>query len=400
MNSPQFSVRKFIPRTIKKRIRSICEKVLYPQDTSIVIKNFFQTNFKKKVLISYIVEPFCGIPDNWLHTNRQEAIAIAQAFHSLAYQVDVISYLSKQQINFSQYDCIFGFGDPLCQSYKLGNNSSTIIHYATGMHVTHQNQATLERAKAVFKQKNVWLIESCRVVDSYWAEQAILSDAIIVLGNNMVSETYMRHNNCPIYNVNTTFNISLPDTTLDSKNFSIAKKNFLWFSSGGLIHKGLDLLLNAFSMREDINLHIAGPVYSEPRFIKAFSAELDRPNVFTYGVIDVRSEKFKTLIRSCAFGILPSCSEGQASSIKNLMSNGVLPVVTPECGYDFNKYSFIIEHTDMDSVIQAIDRCQSIDEVELKKLSEMCRTETREHSSIVNFSKKITEALNHIINMT
>ncbi len=43
----------------------------------------------------------------------------------------------------------------------------------------------------------------------------------------------------------------------------------MWFGSGGMIHKGLDLVLEVFARMQEYHLHICGPVHHEEDFCKS-----------------------------------------------------------------------------------------------------------------------------------
>lgn len=75
---------------------------------------------------------------------------------------------------------------------------------------------------------------------------------------------------------------------LKNRNINEVKKNFLWMGSLGLIHKGLDLLLEIFNELPDYNLYICGSTKNEPEFEYLYFDELYRTkNIHTYGFVGV-----------------------------------------------------------------------------------------------------------------
>jgi glycosyltransferase involved in cell wall biosynthesis len=90
--------------------------------------------------------------------------------------------------------------------------------------------------------------------------------------------------------------------------------HFLWFGGAGLVHKGLDLLLDYFYENPSLTLHICGPIESEPLFAQAYKKELyETENIIMHGFVDIRGQVFEEIIKRCAFVVFPSCSEGQAA---------------------------------------------------------------------------------------
>jgi len=112
-----------------KLFRSIIKKFRRRQ-----ISNYLKTHYKKNALISYITHPFnCGI--NLTHTNYAEVLEIAKVFHELSYNVDIVDYDYEGNLDYDKYSVIFGFGEPLVNSFYHRNHKILTIYYGTGMHV-------------------------------------------------------------------------------------------------------------------------------------------------------------------------------------------------------------------------------------------------------------------------
>ena len=169
-----------------------------------LVKNFYNANHSRNVLISYIVGPFIKGSD-LTHTNSAEALRIAQIFDELCYNVDVVNCVSERILDYNKYDIIFGFGEPLIHSFYKRKRQILTIYYGTGMHICHQNHETLKRVKEVYERKGKWMPESGRIVDKAWSIQTTLVDAIITLGNTTTEESYRKYYDGPIFNVPASF---------------------------------------------------------------------------------------------------------------------------------------------------------------------------------------------------
>jgi hypothetical protein len=122
------------------------------------IKNYFKTQHSKNALLSYITHPFTK-GQYFSHTNYFEAMSHAKILNELGYNVDVIDYDYQGEIDFSKYDLLVGFGDAFNQYFESGINKKIItIYYGTGMHVCHQNHATLKRLRDVYLKKVFGLV--------------------------------------------------------------------------------------------------------------------------------------------------------------------------------------------------------------------------------------------------
>jgi glycosyltransferase involved in cell wall biosynthesis len=121
------------------------------------------------------------------------------------------------------------------------------------------------------------------------------------------------------------------------KDFAAARRRFVWFGSGGLVHKGLDLVLEAFAGMPDFELLVIGPVRRERDFGRAFHRELyTLPNIETIDWVDVATPRFTGLAESALALVYPSCSEGGGSSALTCLHAGLIPVLTREASVDLD----------------------------------------------------------------
>ena len=129
-------------------------------------------------------------------------------------------------------------------------------------------------------------------------------------GNEFTLNTYS-YANKPIYRVpiSTTVLYSWPE----EKDFEACRKRFLWLGSGGLVRKGLDLVLDAFAEMPEYDLTVCGPIQRERDFEKAYYKELyQTPNIHTVGWVDIASPEFIEITNNCIGLIYPSCLKADA----------------------------------------------------------------------------------------
>lgn len=385
-------LRKYIPPDIWDIFKYARKKFKRP------IKNYFKTKFKENVLISYITSPF----KNGIHlryTNQAEALEIAKVFNELGYNVDIVDYDFEGSLDYNKYSIIFGFGEPLIKSFYNRNHKILTVYYGTGMHVAHQNYATLKRIEDVYKKTGKWLLESGRIVDKAWSVQTSLVDNIITLGNDEVVNSYQKYFSKKIYNIPVSYyKLFDQEEILRNKNFGDAKNHFLWFGSSGLIHKGLDLLLEVFKEMPDLYLHICGSIDNEPKFKAIFYEELyNTKNIHTHGYQNIQSKSFKDIINKCAFVIFPSCSEGEPSSVINVMVYGLIPIVTNTAGIRIKDFGIEIKELTKASVKESIVKAVNLSEDEIEKRSMKCANDTINNHSIEKYSSELKKVLIEIL---
>lgn len=365
-----------------------------------IIKNVFKRNEGKKVLISYITSPFeQGV--QYTHSNFLECFTSARIFDEIGYQVDVTNY-NETRIDtkkIQSYDVIYGFGEPLERSFYISDKSKTIkrIVYLTGCNPIYSNYVSAVRGKEFQEKYDVLLPESLRVVPWSWRLQTMFSDALIVLGNSFVLDTYSQERTfVSSYNLNA-FYFDILKVNTHKKDFKKAQKNFLWFGSSGAIHKGLDKVIEFFENNQEINLHICG--LQEKEFLLFFQSRLRKcKNIINHGFINIHSEKFEDIMYICGAVIFPSASEGGAVSILNVLYNGGLfPIISRSCGLDLDRYGFVFSEINNSNIEDGINFFLDLKEEQLHQKSIEIIEHLRKEYSYEKYQKSIKDIISKII---
>ena len=135
------------------------------------------------------------------------------------------------------------------------------------------------------------------------------ADYAVTYGNQFTLDTY-RYAQKPLFRIPISTCAVFPWP--ENKNYGASRSNFLWFGSEGLVHKGLDLALEAFAEMPEHHLYVCGPLQKEKDFIKAYYKELyETPNIHAVGWVDVDGPEFMGIVNKCLGVVYPSCSEGQ-----------------------------------------------------------------------------------------
>ena len=219
-------------------------------------------NRKGKALVSYIIFPFIEkcFTENTAHTNHWECYQIVNTLLELGYDVDIIHYTNTTFKTNKKYNIIFDIHNNLERLFKYLKPNCIKILYTTGTHWMFQNTAEYQRLLSLKRRKGV-VLEPRRIVPkSYGIENC---DYVIYLGNNETRKTF-EYANKIMYNIPLSNNACFP--FLENKDFDQCKKTFLWMGGSGLVHKGLDLVLDVFKTIPDFQLHIVGSIKSENDF--------------------------------------------------------------------------------------------------------------------------------------
>lgn len=307
---------------------------------------------KGRILLSYILDPFLLKPGQSIstsHTHHRESILIAEAWRNCGYSVDVIDYRNHEFIPRQRYDFFVSARTHLeAIAERLNPDCVKIAHLDTS-HFAFNNRATYGRLLATQKRRGACLPESARLVEPNRAVEH--ADYGVILGNAVTAATYL-YANKPLFtlNVPSTMDRAFPG----NKDFSVCRNHFLWFGSGGMVHKGLDITLEAFSGMSDMRLTICGPVAAEKEFERAYQAELyETSNIRTVGWVDVAGAEFARIVNECVAIVYPSCAEGQAGSVVTCLRAGLLPIATRETGLDVHDFGWLLP----DISVEGIRRC-------------------------------------------
>ena len=364
-------------------------KLIYEMLFQRPIYNFFGADHSKKVLFSYSTYHFNKRKYN-KHSNYRESKKIAEIFDRLGYRVDIINNDREHAGSLKDYDVIFGEGIPMYQAID-NKIAATTICYATGSHPWQCTNASLSRVVEFYNTYQVSALSSARIKDHRWGLAASMSDAVICIGNEVTKGTFTRNGSKTVLRLDPTF-IERADSTsiLKERNMTKAKQQALWFGSYGLLHKGLDIAIEAFRGRPDWSLHVCGYTDAEATLLSSIKIP---ENVHIHGFIDVLSDSFKEIAIKCGFVILPSCSEGTATAVLTAVGSGaMIPIVTAECGVDIDCFGFNIELSKM-SVIETLIKIESMSVSQLNHMAIQANDAVRKRYSFANFEKNIESHL-------
>ena len=263
------------------------------------------------VLLSWYIDPFLlkeGDPIPTSHPKHWDCTQVARTFLDLDYAVDVIDSHNQTFVPTKPYAMFVGHRSNFDRLAELLPRRCLKIAWLDTAHWVFNNQATMQRQLELQQRKGVVIRDSHRLVEhDLTIEHA---DCAILYGNQFTLDTYRYANT-------TLFPISRSTGTLfpwpEHKTFDACRHNFLWLGGHGFVHKGLDLVLEAFAGMPEQHLYVCGPLEKEKEFVKVFYKELyQMPNIHPLGWVDVSSPEFVEMADKCVGIVFPSCSEGQA----------------------------------------------------------------------------------------
>lgn len=351
---------------------------------------------KGNALIAYILEPFLLKPEeshSQSHTHHAESLLIAQSFLEQGYNVDVIDYRNALFTPVKEYSFFVSARTNFVKlAEKINKDCIKIAHLDTA-HFLFNNAMAYRRLLNLQLRRGV-TNTSIRVIEHNFAAE--YADYLTMLGNDFTRSTYS-------YAGKIIFPLPVPTPNTfpyqQDKNFSKCKNRFLWLGSGGLVHKGLDLVLEVFSEMPECHLTVCGPIddIAEREFNQAFHRELYQiPNIETVGWVDVSSQKFIDIANNCSALIYPSCSEGQSGAVITALQAGIIPVISYESGVDVDDFGIIMNSCSYAEIQGTIKKYLTKSNKELAEMSRKAYKYAMENHTKENYLQEFNKVIKYI----
>lgn len=334
-----------------------------------------------KVVLSYLTDPFLEkseVAGPRGHTNWQECRAIVESWCGAGFEVEVVS---AQDRRYEPPRDAFALIDIHANLERWHDHPAPVkILHATGAHWLTQNRAEFARLEALRDRRGVSLQPRRTAAPSRGAESAGL---ITYLGNDFTAETFQFAKK-PMHRIplSSAYEFSFPR----QKDWEAARRRFLWLGSFGMVHKGLDLVLEAFADNPDLHLTICGRPEKEEDFFEVYRKELTAlPNIHLAGWTDPASSEFEALRQTHGFCIYPSCSEGGGGSLIHCMHAGLVPIATREASVDLGESGMVIPQGTVAAVTQSAQEAAALSPSEVRHRAEQIWQSVRQNHTLTQF---------------
>lgn len=356
-----------------------------------------------RALLYYKTEPFFSPRSvrEYTHTNNWEILEIARILNQLGFVVDVVDReVPIQKFSpRSHYDVFLGLGAGNSGKHflRLGKMvpEAVKILFAAGPEPDFSNRLIHERYEYFFSRHPGIAMEKRRLITEVdFSAFAKIADAIFYVGNDFSRASYQSFKK-PLYRI-------YPSTSpriqccIDEISKSSAR-DFLYFGGSGNVVKGLDVLIESFADLPQRKLHICAP--KEEDFERFYAGILRNSERFVWhGLVEVGSPRFHEITAECGFVVLPSCSEGCATSVVTCMRRGLIPVVTYECGIDHGDWGVSIPSIHVQDLREQMRGLQHISQAEMGWRRHETFIESWKYTQSA-FSKSFAEALSRVLTL-
>jgi glycosyltransferase involved in cell wall biosynthesis len=391
MGSNRESATSVFFRTINgvaREIRSALQARHLPEHAVVTLRP--EGTPKGSVLFSYIIHGFllpseASIPKS--HTNIWQSWKMAETFVALGYEVDVIHWTNHKFIPRKSYSIVMDVRRNLERlAPMLDRNCMKIFHIDTA-HILFHNAAEAGRLWQLQQRRGVTLSPRRFEMPNLGIEHA---DYATATGNGFVLDTFA-YAKKKIYKVPSPCGVMMD---WSERNWAECRRRFLWFSSSGLVHKGLDLALEAFREMPEYELTVCAPLEKDKAFVQAFREELyETPNIRTVGWVNIDSDQFRMITASCGAMLHLSCSEGGAPSVKTCMHAGLIPIVSYESGVDVDDFGYSLRDCSIEAIKKVVREVAGLPPDILRQKAESAWAFARRHYTRENFSKEYAHVI-------
>jgi glycosyltransferase involved in cell wall biosynthesis len=330
-----------------------------------------------RVLMSYSTRVYhdlrAGKNLDRTHISAWQNFHIARIFLDLGFEIEVFHFEDHDYLPKGSFDVFVDIVANLGRlSDSLGPGVVKIL-YPMFAHWTVHNLNSYARHRALAERRGVAIPPKRLLAPNDSVERA---DHIFCKGGRFGRRTYAYSNNTliPIAQIHPHAINEFID-----RDFGTCGRNFIWIGGSSAVHKGLDLVLEAFADLPDLNLTVLGRVAEEKQFAEVYRKELfELPNIKLAGWVDTLSDDFRTLVSNAAAIVAPSATELSCGSVIAGMMNGLIPVTTETADIEVAGIGIPIETGTVRSVSDAVAEVAAMSPVALRELSLAAREASQE----------------------
>jgi len=363
------------------------------------------SNPKKYAAMYYKTEPFVSGVGKYSHTNNWEIKRAVEIICSKGFSVDLIDRGNDNWQPNKKYDLFLGLGvgntgDKFTRYAKASKAEKRVL-LAMGPQPDISNKRTIERYK-MFNQRTGQnappMRTVTRVLGSVFEEIIDHTDYILCIGEKGTESynSFLQYKKPLLtFSPGISNKVTYNSAWLESRN----KTHFLCFAGNGLICKGVDLVVEAFTNQNKKFLHICGPM--EPAFLKQYGKLInDSENICYHGFIEPGGEKFNKIASLCSYTVFHASSEGCCTSVATTMKAGLVPIINSWTGVLIND-GFdgiaIPDHGDLiTQIAERTDFASGLTDDEYKKLV-LNNNKRCEIFSQKGFNKTYEKSINKIL---
>lgn len=326
------------------------------------------------------------------------ANVLARALYETLQECGTVTYVDRHdvdQVAGKTFDLFVGIQGNFNQFLNRCTIKKSVL-FAVNMHPKERNKRLLS-----FISKNHLSPSALCSWDLIYPREwnaATRADYIIGVGNNTLHGSYVRQG-VPYNNI-ATINYSTSDKAPTSTPKTLKKDEvirIIHVTSEIGLRKGFPIVRELISkLSGSFHLDLVGlPTNNyHKKHLEKFVAS-HKGTVSYHGWLAADSQEYTDIIKKAHYLLFPSLEEGQAGTVIDCISHGVVPIITSESGIDFSPLGLLEAKLGSRHNLRILEHAINQTPEEYKKLS----LRTLEYHSLYHatFKKQLREALQRAI---
>ncbi len=319
----------------------------------------------KKALLSYILAPYSYSTKEKCppkHANFHAAWEIVEILNTLGYDVTAVEASNKQFVITEDYDLLIGTLDCIDRFSPYLPEKCRKVFYALGVYVESRNGETgeLKRISALEKRTGLNYIPKRLFPNPESIARSVeKADHLIITGGKATIDTFpSKYNAKSSICTMPIFPNSLGDFCVKHSSLN---NEFIWFFGYGQVHKGLDLVIEAFTKMPNLTLNIAGTM--EADFERIYGKVIsESENIKYHGYLETDGSEFESLVKRCRAFVAPTVNEGISCACVSLIQLGLYPIMSEASGVDIESQNYEqLRSCTVPEIIEAVEKVSRMD---------------------------------------
>jgi hypothetical protein len=315
------------------------------------------------------------------HSGFTESVTMLEALLDAGYTVDYADMYRIPEINWKKYELVIDAAGTIEKAPVVSGQRR--IYYSTSCHWKVFNSNSYRHIESFYNRHQIIVCPDRELKPNYADDAA---DIISCFGGQYQAASFLT-------NQHKVRNLSISTTAPPAESFRkriASQRQFLWFGGYGPMHKGLDIVVEAFIRRPDLQLHIAGDIASNAKFYAWFqSVTANVKNIRFHGWITPDDSRFTGLVEACDGIVFTSSSEGGAGSVIQCMQYGLIPLVNKQTALDLPDATFQIAGDDpleqISALAEQLDRFSQFQAPALQEISDKISAHYTKKNSIESY---------------
>ncbi|WP_205499624.1 glycosyltransferase [Rufibacter psychrotolerans] len=308
-----------------------------------------------------------------MHNIYYQFLAILKQFVDRGFVVDCIEKDKiSTEFDTAKYSIILDEGDSLAYLPKLENQKK--IFYCTGTKWNSWNEGELRRVNWFYDSYGL-RVKPVRQVKPNFSDEA--ADFILYKGVPEQMSEFSKNAEL--------VQLAMPIEYEPSEIYrDYSVRDFIWIGGWGAVHKGLDIVIDAFEKMPEFNLHLFGSIEKESTVYSWMETKLKaNKNIQYHGYADYKSSAFKKIISTCVGHVYPSAGENGCATLAQTAHYGLIPITTKEANNQANFLGFTIEGDTREELVESV--VENVKTV----ISKPDRVIRESSDEIMNFAKQV-----------